>query len=504
MNETTEKLLSRLNRLELERRAYSHAMNLLSYDAVTGAPAGGAANRGKTMAVLSEAAYELSAGDRTGELLKDLFEIKDELDEVKQRQLSELWREYEKTKKIPMDEYIAYTVLLNEASDVWHKAKEKSDYELFEPLLSRIVETNRRFAGYIDPSKQPYDVLLGEFERGLDMQRCDEFFSVLKERLVPLIHKIRDKEVQPDTSFLSLEYPVDKQRQLSDWLMQLIGIDRNYCTIGETEHPFTSNFNKRDVRITTHYYPSNLTSSMFSVIHEGGHALYELNVGDELEDTCLCGGVSMGIHESQSRLFENLIGRSLPFAEKVLPKLKELFPEQLGKVTAEEFYRAINKSEPSLIRIEADELTYALHVMIRYEIEKMLIQDGIDTKTLPQLWNQKVRDYLGIEVTDDAHGVLQDSHWSGGAIGYFPSYALGSAYGAQIMAKMKESIDVDAAVAAGDLSPVNKWLTERIWSKGCLYDPKELLEQCCEAPFDPTYFTDYLTEKYSKLYGIED
>ncbi len=503
MNEKTLALTEELKRLEAKKHAYSHAMNLLSYDAVTGAPSGGAENRGRTMAVLSEVIYGLSAGEETGRLLKALAEVRDELEPVTRRQVGELLRAYERTRKIPADEYIEYTVLLNEADDVWHRAKEASDYGLFEPLLNKIVRANRKFAGYYDSSKEPYDVLLDEYERGLDMAKCDEFFAVLKERLVPLIKAISAKGVQPEASFLRKEYPIDGQKKLSDYLMSYMGIDRACCTLGETEHPFTSNFDRRDVRITTHYYPDNMTSSMFSVIHEGGHALYELNIGEELDGTSLCGGVSMGIHESQSRFYENLIGRSRGFAEALMPKLLELFPEQLGGVTAEDFYRAVNRSEPSLIRIEADELTYSLHIMIRYEIEKLLIQGGLDTKDLPRVWNEKVKEYLGLEVPDDRHGVLQDSHWSGGAIGYFPSYALGSAYGAQILAKMRETVDLDAAIASGSLAPVNDWLRKNIWSYGCLYDPNQLFEMCCGEKFDPKYYIDYLTEKYCGLYGIK-
>ncbi len=502
MGKSLETLQKELKELEENRQAYKHAMGIIGYDAVTGAPVGGAERRGRTMAVLSEVSYQLETGEETGNLLHALQDQADRLDPVTRRQVSELLRSYEKTKKIPMEEYIAYTVLLNKADAVWHEAKEKSDWAMFEPCMRDIVTFNRKCAAWIDPDKEPYNVLMDDYERGLTMADCDAFFAVLRERLVPLIRRITEKGVQPDDAFLHREYPLEKQRELSDWLMAFIGIDRRFCSIRETEHPFTADFGRTDVRITTHYHLNDPASSLFSVVHEGGHALYELHIGDQIADTCLGTGVSMGIHESQSRFFENLLGRSRAFTGALLPKLKELFPEQTAGVTAEDLYRAVNIARPSLIRTEADELTYCLHIMLRYELEKLLIQDGMDAAELPSLWREKVRDYLGLEVPDDRSGVLQDSHWSGGAIGYFPSYALGSAYGAHMLKVMKRTVDVDAAVAAGDFSPINRWLAERIWSKGCLYDPAEILAQSLGEPFDPAVYTDYLTEKYTELYGL--
>lgn len=406
MAKSLETLLRELKELEEKRQAYGQAMGIISYDAVTGAPAGGAERRGRTMGVLSEAAYRLDTGEETGALLRDLTEQADKLDLVARRQVSELLREYEKTKKIPMDEYIAYTVLLNKADAVWHEAKEKSDWAMFEPCMRDIVAYNRKYAAWIDPHKQPYDVLLDEYERGLTMADCDAFFGVLRERLVPLIRRITERGKQPDCAFLHQEYPLEQQRQLSDRLMAFIGIDRKYCSIRETEHPFTADFGPTDVRITTHYHLNDPASSLFSVIHEGGHALYELHIGENIADTCLGTGVSMGIHESQSRFFENLLGRSRAFTGALLPILRDLFPTQLRGVTAEDLYRAVNVAQPSLIRTEADELTYCLHIMLRYELEKLLMQEDLDPAELPGLWREKVRDYLGLEVPDDRSGVL--------------------------------------------------------------------------------------------------
>ncbi len=501
MDRTTEELIGQLRELVAKMLAYHHAQGVLYYDAATIAPPGGAAERGNTLAVLSEVTYELQTGEKTGELLSALMARKDELDPITSREVSELWRDYERTKKIPKQEFIAYNVLLNEADAVWHKAKTESDWPSFRPYMEKIVDFNRKMAGWLAPEKKPYDALLDQYERGLTMEILDRFFDELRAQLVPLIRQVSEKQ-QPDCGFLHREFPIEQQRKLSDWLMSAIGIDREYCSIGETEHPFTDGYSKHDVRITTHYYLNDPLSSLFSVVHEGGHALYELHTGDELQGTLLAGGASMSIHESQSRFFENIIGRSRGFIRNLLPEMQKLFPDQMSCVTEEMLYRAANIAEPSLIRTEADELTYCLHVMLRYELEKQLIDGSLAVADLPGAWNAKMKEYLGLDVPDDRRGVLQDSHWSGGSIGYFPSYALGSAYGAQLLAKMKETVDADAAVSSGDLTPILDWLTERIWRKGCLYDPQELFEKAAEAPFDPSYYIEYLKEKYGALYGL--
>ena len=236
--------------------------------------------------------------------------------------------------------------------------------------------------------------------------------------------------------------------------MQVMGLDRGHCGLGETEHPFTLEFNNKDVRITTNYDTRNVASSMYSVLHEGGHALYELGIRDDLQYTCLAGGVSMGVHESQSRFYENLVGRSRGFIEAIYPTVQQFFPEQLGGVSAEQFYRAVNKAQPSLVRTESDELTYCLHVMVRYEIEKQLIGGTLEAKDVPAEWAKLYKEYLGIDVPNDRDGCLQDSHWSSGAFGYFPSYALGNAYGAQMLHNMEQDVDVEDSIAKGELAPI--------------------------------------------------
>lgn len=492
--------LQRLGELQTRLYAYNCASSSLYLDGVTVAPRDTSQGRGVALGVLAGESHKLLADPRTGELLDFLTEHRDELDLPQRRQTEELRRSYKQLSRIPADEYMAYAVLTNEASDVWHRAKEQSDFSLFRPVLEKLVAYNIKFAGYYDSTKAPYDALLSEYERGVDMAYLDSFFAVLRERIVPLIRAIGQKE-QPDDSFLRRHYPAEAQRKFSDYLMEVLGLDRAHCGIGETEHPFTLNFNSQDVRITTNYKETDVASSMYSVIHEGGHAKYELNIDPALDYTCLAGGVSMGVHESQSRFYENLIGRSRPFIEAIFPKMREFFPEQLKDVTAERFYRAVNKAQPSLIRTEADELTYCLHIMVRYEIEKRLIGGTLAVKDVPETWNRLYKEYLGVDVPDDRRGCLQDSHWSGGSFGYFPSYALGSAYGAQMLKNMEAGIDVWGPVSRGDLSQVSAWLKERVHRFGGLMEPAEVVKNAC-GDFDPTVYTDYLVKKYSQLYGL--
>jgi carboxypeptidase Taq len=465
------------------------------------APQDTAEGRGLTLSILAEEQYKLLVNDAVGQLLEDLDAEKDRLDAQTAREVHQLRREYNQIRRIPMEEYVAYTRLLNDAQSVWHTAKATNDFALFCPYLQQIVDYNRKFAGYYDPTKAPYDALLDQYEQGTTMEMLDRYFAQVRETVVPLLERVVAAP-QVDSDFLHQTFPVETQRVLSDYLMEVMGIDRSHCAIGETEHPFTTNFNNKDVRITTHYYPDDFVSSMYSVIHEGGHALYELNTDDALAYTCLAGGVSMGIHESQSRFYENIIGRSEAFIGLILPKLQELFPQQLAGVTAQQLYKAVSRGEPGLIRTEADELTYSLHIMVRYEIEKQLIDGTLAAKDVPQVWNRLYKEYLGLDVPNDTLGCLQDSHWSGGSLGYFPSYSLGSAYGAQLLAVMNREMDFYGEVANGNLAVITAWLKEHIHRFGCLYDPGVLLEMACGEPFDPKYYTDYLTKKYSEIYDL--
>ena len=498
---TTAQAKEKLLAYQHTSAALQHASGLVYYDGVTIAPTGSARVRPNTMGELSRISYELTCSPETIEMLETLRADSAALTAVEKRAVEELWRAYDRTRRIPKEEFIEHTRLIAEAETVWHAAKENDDFASFAPYLARIFEMAKRISGYTDPEKDPYDAALDRFERGMTRADCDAFFAALREKIVPLMQRITEAPQIDDTP-LHGYFPVEKQRAFSEFLMDVMAMDRTRCIIGETEHPFTINFSKHDVRITTHYYEDNLASSLYSVVHEGGHALYELGTGDELLHTGLDSGVSMAIHESQSRFYENIIGRSRPFCTLILPYLKEAFSETLAGVTEDAFYRMINRSEPSLIRTEADELTYSLHVMVRYELERAMFDGAITVSDRPYEWKRLYKQYLGVTVPDDRRGVLQDSHWSGGSIGYFPSYALGSAYGAQILSVMEKDFDVYGSIARnGNLSEINEWNRTHIWTHGCMYDPTELFRRIA-GDFDPTCYTEYLTRKFEEIYRL--
>lgn len=487
--------------LQRKLHVYSHAMGVLSYDSQTVAPRLSSEGRGETMGALSQVSYELLINDRVRDLLEALHEQSAELDPQTKREAEEMRREYRKTTCIPLEEVVAYTKLVNKSSLIWQEAKENADFESFRPCLEELVATVRRFAGYRDSEKKPYDVMLDDFEPGIDQSYLDAYFSRLRRELVPLVHAIGEAS-QPDTAWLKGSFPAIQQERLALRVMEMMKVDSGRCVLGQSEHPFTTSFNNKDVRFTTHYYEDNLLPSLYSVIHEAGHGLYELGIADELQYGCLAGGVSMGIHESQSRLYENMLGRSLSFSKALLPVLAEVFPDTFRSVNAQTLHRALNVSKPSLIRTEADELTYSMHIMVRYELEKALFDGSLEVADLPDAWKALYHEYLGVEPANDAEGVLQDVHWSGGMFGYFPSYSIGSAYAAQIYAAMEKDVDIDAALLAGDFTPINAWLGKKIHRHGGMKKPRELIFSAAGEAFDAGYYVDYLKDKYSGLYGL--
>lgn len=487
----------------LQRNLYAknHLMALLRFDSETAAPKGSTDARGVTMSIMSEEIFKQMTAPETYALLDELSANKDALDQLTARQVELMNRELKLLKNIPMQEYIDYELLLNKSHEVWIEAKQKNDFALFQPYLEKIVAASIRNAGYIDSSKQPYDVLLDRFEHGFTMADYDPYFAAMKESLVPTILEIA-KRPAPDSSILQQRYPIEKQKQLSQRLMELVGVDKNYCVLAEAEHPFSTTFSKYDARITTHYYEDQVESSLYSVIHESGHAMYEMHIADELQYSLLATGGSLGLHESQSRFYENIVGRSREFMGLLLPILKDIFPEQMKNATEESLYLAMNKVTPSLIRTAADELTYSLHVLIRYEIEKLLISGELKVAEAPKYWNELYKKHLGVDVPSDSEGILQDIHWSEGALGYFPTYSIGSAYGAQMLHKMSEEFNVYQAIANNSIQQISGWLAKNIHVHGCLYDPKDVIRMACGAEFEPQYYFDYLNKKYKDMYHI--
>ena len=498
---TTKEALEKYAAQEKALFALQHASSMIYYDGVTSAPKGSAGVRASTTGELSRMSYQLSTSPETEEVINTLAADLDSLDPVTRRKITETVRDLERMRRVPEDVFVEYTELSTRADAIWHDAKEHSDFGPFEPYLQKMFDMTKRICLYQEPEKDPYDTALDTYERGLTRETCDAFFAGLREKLVPLINEVTAHSDRVDDTPLKRRYPIEKQRKFSDFVMGLMDIDPNHCALGETEHPFTIDFSRDDVRITTHYHENSFASSMYSVIHEGGHALYELHTGRELAGSMLGGGASMALHESQSRFYENVIGRSREFCSLIYPWLKKEFAPNLDDVSEDDFYRMINKSEPSLIRTEADELTYCMHVMIRYELEKRIFAGELKAKDLPGEWNRMYKEYLGVDVPDDRRGVLQDSHWANGNIGYFPTYAIGSAYGGQYIERINRDFDLFGAVADGDFARINGWLEEHIWKFGRMLDPVPLFESVC-GKFDPKYYVDYLEKKFRDVYRL--
>ena len=492
--------IAALRALEHKNYAYTYAQSVMTFDAETGAPAESAAGRAEAVEVLSRAQFDLLTDPAVDTLLDEAAAAAGT--EQEQAEVRELRRMLGQIRPIPADEYAAFERLTQESVAAWAKAKKAGDFSIFAPYLEKLVAGRRRQAEQIAPGRDPYETLLDQYERGLTIEKCDTFFTTVRAAIVPLLEAVKSRGTPVRTDFLDQDWPIAGQRTLAQKIMKMWGLDPDRCTLAESEHPFTDGFNTRDVRITTHYMPRDVLSSLYSVAHEGGHALYELHVDPALDYTVLAGGASMGLHESQSRLFENMVGRSKGCIRLLWPTLRTLFGPQLSGVTEEEFYRAANRAEPGLIRTEADELTYCLHILVRYELEKALLHGELTVADLPAAWNARYKQYLGLDVPDDARGVLQDIHWAWGNFGYFPSYALGSAYAAQAMADLEKTIDFDAMYAEGDLRPLKDALTDRLWHYGGLKETGWLVESLCGGPFDPKYYVEYLTQKYTELYSL--
>lgn len=368
--------------------------------------------------------------------------------------------------------------------------------------MQKVIEFQRKYVTYRNLGGHPYNTLLHDYERGLTVEVADAFFNELRAVIVPLLKKITDKGLVIDSPFEGVDFSIEGQKAFSDQILDKMNFNKDSGIIAESVHPFTMNITREDVRITTAYQADYPLSSIYSTIHECGHGLYEQNIGDYIGFSKVATGTTMGIHESQSRIYENNIGRSEAFWNVYFPMIKDIFPEQLKEATAKSCYRASNNVKTSLVRIEADELTYSLHIMVRYELEKAIFEGKLDAKDLPKAWNDKYEEYLGLRPTSDATGVLQDVHWSEGLFGYFPSYALGSAYASQFEVAMNKSFDFTGAVERDDLSQINVWLKENIHQYGSTKTPEEIILSATGEAFNPKYFTDYLVSKYTDLYNL--
>ncbi len=499
----------------LERAmAFQTALILFEWDNETLAPKDAGAYTARVQGTLSAAYQQVMTDQRVVELIgvcereleagADTKDISLSQEEIRRGIVREAKEESQRLSCIPPKEYRAFQELVSASARIWEKAREDQDFDAFAPTLEKIISYQKKFAKYRSKKGQKlYDVMLDAYEKDFSMEKLDQFFEELKAELVPFLRRIMDSGVQIDNRFLTGDYAEDKQRELAEYLAEYVGFDFDKGVLDTSAHPFTTNLHNHDVRMTTHY-KKQMDSSLFSVIHESGHAVYEMGIDDDLTQTLLGQGASMGMHESQSRFFENIIGRSEAFWIPNYAKLKELFPEQLKGVGREMFVRAINRVEPGLIRTEADELSYSLHILVRYELEKALIEEDLDVKELPKLWADKYEEYLGVRPKNAAEGVLQDIHWAQGSFGYFPSYALGSAFGAQMYAHMKKEMNFDQLLEKGKIDIIREYLREHVHRFGKLKTGRELLKDMTGEDFDPKYYIEYLKEKYGKMYGLAE
>lgn len=476
------------------------AIGLLYWDMKTYMPKKSLDSRVGVLEYLSEQEFKLTTGEKVAEFIEFFKGEMKQLDLVDKVMIENLKRNYDETKKIPKDKYLEYVVIASKSEAAWEEAKEKSDFSIFKPHLEKVVEYQKEFVNYWGYKENKYDTLLDKYEKGITVEKLDVIFGELRDGIVELLNKIKNSNKKISKDIFSGKFPIEAQEKFSIEVLKKMGFDFEAGRLDVSVHPFTLDMGSHDVRLTTHYYENEFSSALLSSIHEGGHGIYEQDIPDSLENTKLGTGVSMGIHESQSRFYENIVGRSKEFWTYFLPLAKKYFPE-FKDTTLDEFYEAINYVKPSLIRTEADELTYSLHIIIRYEIEKSLINGEIEVGDLPRVWNEKYKEYLGVEPSNDAEGLLQDMHWSDGSFGYFPSYALGNVYGAQMLNKLlQDEPNIFKEISVGNLSGVHEWLKENVHKHGSIYTPEELIKNITGEEINTKYFLDYLNNKYLNIY----
>ncbi|RSK25829.1 carboxypeptidase M32 [Bacillus sp. HMF5848] len=505
MNEQITKRVEQFKKLDEKITHLSSISGLIGWDEKVMAPKKGRPIFAKAIGTLQTEIFSLSVSEEMGALLEELTEENafQQLDDVTKARVRERATFYKKSNQIPASLYNEYSITCSEAGIAWEQARKDNDFNHFAPFLEKIVAYKKQFAEIFGYEKHPYDALLDEFEPGLTVEKLDPIFSELRKSSVALLHRIQQSSSVPNKEIFEQDYNIEAQKQFNRYILPLIGFDLEAGRLDETVHPFAQTINTHDVRITTRYLKDNVRSAIFGTIHEAGHGIYEQQVDPNYEGTVLQSGTSFGIHESQSRFLENMVGRSKAFWTYFYPALQKHFPDQLKEVSLDEFYRAVNLVEPSFIRVEADELTYNLHIMIRYEIEKGLISGEIAVTDLPKIWNEKVEEYLGITPPNDTLGVLQDVHWSFGGIGYFPSYSLGNLYAAQILYTItKEIPDFYEEIAKGNFAVIQSWLREKIHQHGKFYTPDELIVRVTGEELNASYLVQYLEDKYKDVYNL--
>ena len=498
MSEKLELLKERLGEVEDIGRAAS----VLSWDQQVNMPSGGNEARGRQLATLSKIAQEKFITDEVGRLIDDLKQDLNGADTDEAAFVRVAARNYDKARRVPPSFIAEQAIVTSKAFEAWREARSKSDFSIFQPHLEKVVELVHKYISFFPTGEHPYDTLLDDFEPGMKTAEVKAIFNGLRPKQVKLIKAIASSKQVKD-AFLFKKY---NEKKLIDFGVDVItrfGYDWTRGRQDKAPHPFETAFSVNDVRITTRYEDDNPLATLFSTMHEAGHAMYEQGINPAYERTPLAGGTSLAVHESQSRMWENLVGRSLPFWEHFYPSLKKLFPSQFDGVSLKTFYKAINKVEPSLIRVNADEATYNLHIMLRLELEIGMVEGTIEVKDLPEIWNTKMQEYLGVTPPDDATGVLQDIHWSGGAIGYFSTYALGNLVSVQLWEKINKDIsNLDDQIRKGDFSELLAWLRKNIHQHGQKYEPQTLVERVTGSKISPAPYVRYLTKKYSEIYGL--
>jgi carboxypeptidase Taq len=488
--------------LELKKQ-YDHVTTLLYWDMETGTPKLGQQAHVDALTYFSTRSFEMGTSDELEQMLQALSEPKEyeALDDTMKFIVTRMKRDMDKDKRIPKDLFEAFVRAQAEAGNAWRDAKNASDFSMFAPHLEKMIEMRKEITGYTDPGKEIYDALLDNYEEGMDTETIDHLFGDLKKELIPLVKQILAAK-QPDDSKFKGHYDVDAQKKVQNLLLDYIGFSKDAGSVGETEHPFTLNFNSKDVRVSNHYYEEEPLFAMFSAIHEGGHAIFEQNVNPAYDNTVAGSCCYMGVHESQSRFYENILGRNKNFWLPIYDKLGELLP-QFKEITLDEFYHEINHVRNSMIRTEADEVTYCFHIILRYEMEKAIFRDHVPVAKLPELWNEKMKEYLDIVPANDAEGILQDMHWSDASFGYFPSYLLGSIYDGMYLEELEKELgSVDELLAAGKIGEITKWLNQKIHWYGSTRTPKEVIANVCGKEVSAEPLIRYFKEKYSKLYDL--
>jgi carboxypeptidase Taq len=485
---------------------YNEANSVMYWDLRTGAPKNSVAQRSNVISEISSEIFKMTTSDEMAHYLTTLEEAigKNILSFETEQTVKEMRRQYDRNTKIPAEEYREYIKLQTMAESVWSEAKNEDNFKKYEPYLEQIIEYKKRFVEYLGYKECKYDTYLDQYEPGMTVKELDQVFQTVRERIVPIVQAIaktgKNFEKEEMTQFVSKQ----KQREICESLLETLQYNLSSGRLDETAHPFALSLNLGDVRVTTKFHENNFDKAIFSTIHECGHALYEQNISTGLAGLPICTGASLGIHESQSLFFEKMIGKSYAFWSENYSRLQEQLEGKLDGVTLDDFYKAINNSKPSLIRIEADELTYPLHVMLRYEIEKGLLEGTIEVKDLPEIWNEKMTEYLGVRPSNDQEGVLQDVHWSIGYFGYFPTYALGAMYAAQFKNAMINDIPhFDELVAKNEFDEILEWLKENIHQHGQTKTPKEFLKDVTGEELNVQYYIDYLESKFSSLYNLE-